>query len=220
MATGPIRVAHTFDIRSVSRIDSRNHVEDDLPRTPPFHAWVDSSGQFGLNSGPGLLLAWRRRPESGLKIRKESEWQCLVISARTTTPANREGLWVYQHWMNPAHVRPIAAEKPSMQQRKRHTKQASSRRVLPIHAWVDSSGQFGLKSDPGLVLAWRRTPESGPGTGRESGWQCLVISASEPAPASTQDLWVYQRWMNPEHVWPVDAEKPSAGRSKPRWRAA
>lgn len=186
-----------------------------MPRTPPFHAWVDSSGQFGLNSDPGLLLAWRRTPESGLKIRRESEWQCLVISAGKTTAANPESLWVYQHWMNPAHVRPIAAEKPPAQQGERHVKQASSRRMLPIHAWVDSSGQFGLRSDPGLVLAWRRTPESGLCVRKGSDWQCLVISASEPAPTSTHDLWIYQRWMNPAHVLPVDAEKPPARRTPP-----
>lgn len=155
-----------------------------------------------------------------MKIRKESEWQCLIVSAGKSTPACPGGLWVYQHWMNPAHVRPVEAEKPPTQQQKRPAKQASSRRMLPIHAWVDSSGQFGLKSDPGLVLAWRRTPEPGLGTPRESEWQCLVISASEPAPTSIHDLWVYQRWVNPAHVLPLDAEKPPERRRKPGSRAA
>lgn len=95
-----------------------------MPRTPPFLVWVDSSGRFGLNSSPGILLAWRRTPESGLGIRKESEWECLVISASEPAPTSPESLWVYQHWMNPAHVRPVDAEKPPATQWKPRSRRA------------------------------------------------------------------------------------------------
>jgi hypothetical protein len=86
-------------------------LEVDLPRTPPYLVWVDSSGSFGIHSSPGILLAWRRTPDSALTTRKESEWECLVISASEPAPTNPTSLWVYQHWMNPAHVRPVDIEK-------------------------------------------------------------------------------------------------------------
>ena len=84
-----------------------------VPRTPPFFVWVDTSTEFGLRSQPGLLLAWRRTPQSLLGIRKDSEWQCLVIHAGLPTPYSPESMWVYQSWMNPAHVRPAEAERPA-----------------------------------------------------------------------------------------------------------
>jgi hypothetical protein len=102
-------------------------MEVDLPRKPPFLVWVDSSGQFGIHSQPGLLLAWRRTPESPLRIRRESKWQCLVISASEPPPTNPEDWWVYQHWMNPAHVQPVDAEKPPFRRsRSRGSKVAQS----------------------------------------------------------------------------------------------
>lgn len=83
-----------------------------MPRTPPFFVWVDMSGDFGSRSAPGLLLGWRRTPESKLNARKDSEWQCLVIHAGEPAPYSPESMHVYQSWMNSAHVRPIEVEKP------------------------------------------------------------------------------------------------------------
>lgn len=112
-------IVQVFDVGSTAGVDSRQLMEVDLPRTPPFLVWVDSSGAFGINSDPGLLLAWRRTPESGLGIRKESEWQCLVISATEAAPTSPESLRILQRWMNPAHARPVDAEKPPPPPRRR-----------------------------------------------------------------------------------------------------
>lgn len=89
-----------------------------MPRKPPFFVWVDVSGEFGLRSAPGLLLAWRLTPQSLLGTRKESEWECLVIHAAEPTPHTPDSIHVYQSWMNPDHVRPADSEKPPMRRKK------------------------------------------------------------------------------------------------------
>jgi hypothetical protein len=71
-------------------------MEVDLPRRPPYLVRVDSSGSFGIHSSPGILLAWRRTPDSALTTRKESEWECLVISANEPAPTSPTSLWVHQ----------------------------------------------------------------------------------------------------------------------------
>lgn len=72
----------------------------------------------------------------------------------------------------------------------------------PYHVWVDVSARFGEHSQPGVLLAWRRA-EVPPG---QPPWECLVVHAATPPPMNPDAMTLYQSWVMPHMVRPVDAE--------------
>lgn len=85
-------------------------------------------------------------------------------------------------------------------------------RKPPYHVWVDVSARFGEHSQPGLLLAWRRTrPDRG-----KHGWECLVVHAAVPPPMNPEAMTLYQSWVLPHMVRPMEAPLPSQDRSRDR----
>lgn len=89
-------------------------------------------------------------------------------------------------------------------------------RKPPYHVWVDVSARFGEHSQPGLLLGWRRAK---PDRGR-SGWECLVVHAAVPPPMNPDAMTLYQSWVLPHMVRPMDAPLPSRDLAKVRATAA
>lgn len=81
-----------------------------------------SRATSGSGARPGCSWLGGARSQSLLGIRKESEWECLVIHAAEPTPHTPDSLHVYQSWMNPDHVRPADSEKPPMRRKKYRTR--------------------------------------------------------------------------------------------------
>lgn len=85
------------------------------------------------------------------------------------------------------------------------------RRRPPYHVWVDVSAEFGERSEPGVLLAWRRTNDRG-----RPGWECLVMYAATPPPMDLTRMAIYQSWVLPHMVKPIDAELPKRDQARVR----
>ncbi|MGH3999808.1 MAG: hypothetical protein ACRDTJ_20375 [Pseudonocardiaceae bacterium] len=84
------------------------------------------------------------------------------------------------------------------------------RRTPPYHVWVDVSARFGEHSQPGVLLAWRRAKVA-PG---RPPWECLVVHAVVPPPMNPDAMTLYQSWVMPHLVRPIDAELPRQGAAR------
>lgn len=85
-------------------------------------------------------------------------------------------------------------------------------RQPPFPVWVDLQERFGIHSNPGVLLAWRRAPRTG-----ESGWECLVIYAAPNVRHEKDAFNVHQAWLSASSVRPMDAERP---KQVPPWAKA
>lgn len=90
------------------------------------------------------------------------------------------------------------------------------RRTPPYHVWVDVSARFGEHSEPGILLAWRRPTK----TPSRSGWECLVVHAATPPPMRPDSMTLYQSWLLPHMVRPIDVEWPKEDRAHAKATAA
>lgn len=73
-----------------------------VPRKPPFHVWVDTTGVFSIPV-PGVLLAWRYSDRRG--------WEAWVVRAEAYSTGHGSELMVSQSWVGSALVRPADAER-------------------------------------------------------------------------------------------------------------
>lgn len=85
-------------------------------------------------------------------------------------------------------------------------------RIPPYHVWVDVSARFGEYSQPGLLLAWRRA-KAAPG---QPPWECLVVHAAVPPPMNPDAMTLYQSWVLPHMVRPIDVDMPSRDAARSR----
>ncbi|UFN44502.1 hypothetical protein [Nocardioides okcheonensis] len=68
-----------------------------MPRTPPFHVWVDLTGTW-RGAAPGVLLAWRHSDRRG--------WEAWVVRAESYSTGRGAEVQLVQAWVPAALVRP------------------------------------------------------------------------------------------------------------------
>ncbi|MBD3914644.1 hypothetical protein [Nocardioides hwasunensis] len=71
-----------------------------MPRTPPFHVWVDLTGAWSAAS-PGVLLAWRHTSRRG--------WEAWVVRVDSYSTGTGVEVMVSQSWVPANLVRPSDA---------------------------------------------------------------------------------------------------------------
>lgn len=86
-------------------------------------------------------------------------------------------------------------------------------RKPPYHVWVDVSARFGEYAQPGVLLAWRRAKKVPPG---QPPWECLVVHAAVAPPMNPDSMDIYQSWLMPHMVRPIEAELPATNRARAR----
>lgn len=72
-----------------------------MPRQPPFHVWVDTTGVFSVPV-PGVLLAWRHSHRRG--------WEAWVVRVEPYSTGAGLEVMVSQSWVSSALVRPTEAQ--------------------------------------------------------------------------------------------------------------
>jgi hypothetical protein len=68
-----------------------------MPRTPPFHVWVDLTGKWAL-AAPGVLMAWRYSDRRG--------WEAWVVRAESYSTGTGVEVLLTQAWVPAGLVRP------------------------------------------------------------------------------------------------------------------
>lgn len=68
-----------------------------MPRTPPFHVWVDLTGRWSA-AAPGVLLAWRHSDHRG--------WEAWVVRVESYSTGRGSEVLVTQAWVPSTLVRP------------------------------------------------------------------------------------------------------------------
>jgi hypothetical protein len=102
----------------------------------PTFVWTDVTGTWA-SPNPGILLAWRKGERDGRPL-----WEGWVISAWAGgAPAHGEKVYVYQSWVDAAHLR-IAEALPPRADLSRHKPANHGRSGLadetedaPSHRW-------------------------------------------------------------------------------------
>ena len=70
----------------------------------PTHVWVDVTGKWADNSGPGILLMWRKGRRG---------WEGWCVYATTYSTGSGLTSYVTQSWVDASHIREAAARPPS-----------------------------------------------------------------------------------------------------------
>lgn len=69
-----------------------------MPRTPPFHVWVDLTGMW-KGAAPGVLVAWRHTDRGG--------WEASVVRAEAYSTGTGADVLLTYAWVPAASVRPV-----------------------------------------------------------------------------------------------------------------